>query len=143
MASMAAQSIGFPAWSLDPDAVARRSSETVAGPRTPKPLSGKRLFDIVSAGTGYTCGVTLGDKGFCWGNNSVGQFGTGSTKPWLGPMTLGVDLSWSMIATSAASTCGITTDWRAWCWGDNSNGELGNGTASFTPSLLPTPVVGP
>jgi alpha-tubulin suppressor-like RCC1 family protein len=108
----------------------------------PVKVGGKRLFDNVSAGFSYTCGVTLGGRGFCWGANGVGQLGTGDTYPRSGgPVPLGVELPWTMIAAGGASTCGVTTADRAYCWGDNASGELGDGTT--TSRLLPTPVVGP
>jgi hypothetical protein len=61
-------------------------------PATDRPVAGTQLtasvvsltFNRISAGVsgspfGATCGVTPGDKAYCWGSNSAGQFGNGST----------------------------------------------------------------
>jgi alpha-tubulin suppressor-like RCC1 family protein len=84
--------------------------------------------------------VTLGGKGFCWGNNSVGELGLGSHKFRLGPTAVSGNLLWTGIAIGGA-TCGVTTDHRAYCWGDNTDGQLGDGTRTQRPA--PKAVVGP
>jgi len=46
---------------------------------SPVPVSGGLTFAIVSAGGGHTCGITAGGTTYCWGNNSSGQLGNGSS----------------------------------------------------------------
>ena len=38
-------------------------------------------FRQVSAGYGFTCGVTTDDLAYCWGTNGSGQLGDGTTNP--------------------------------------------------------------
>jgi alpha-tubulin suppressor-like RCC1 family protein len=50
---------------------------------TPRAVTGNRLFRAVPTAGGYagghTCGLTTGDRAFCWGFNGSGQVGDGST----------------------------------------------------------------
>ncbi len=46
----------------------------------PVPVTGGLWFGQLSAGNGYTCGVTSEDRqGYCWGQNSDGNLGDGTT----------------------------------------------------------------
>jgi uncharacterized protein YjdB len=53
---------------------------TVGGPSAvPTLVVGGFLFSSISAGSDYTCGVTIVERAaYCWGNNDVGQLGNGS-----------------------------------------------------------------
>jgi alpha-tubulin suppressor-like RCC1 family protein len=57
-------------------ASAQRVTERLAAERS---LSGGGLgFRHISAGTGYSCGVTTAGVVYCWGDNSNGQLGDGT-----------------------------------------------------------------
>ena len=100
-----------------------------------------QTFVRLSAGASYTCGVTTGDKGYCWGNNTVGQLGNGNTFRRATPTPIAGGLSFRQVSAGYGHTCGVTTDDRAFCWGANHRGSLGNGSATDSP-LVPTAVVG-
>jgi hypothetical protein len=51
---------------------------TSADQPTPVAVSGDLSFAVVSAGEGYTCGVTVQGTAYCWGQNLAGQLGDGS-----------------------------------------------------------------
>jgi len=49
-----------------------------SGSLVPEPVSGDLRFAVISAGElAHTCGVTVEGVAYCWGNNSVGQCGSG------------------------------------------------------------------
>jgi len=105
-------------------------------------LSGKSLIDI-KVGGNQTCGLTADGYVYCWGNNSLGQLGNGTTTQSRVPVAVdtGGVLSGKTVkalTVTAGSGCAIASDERAYCWGSNSNGVLGNN--SSTNSLSPTPV---
>ena len=54
----------------------------------PTKVAGSLLFAGVSAGPlgNHTCGITTGNKLYCWGDNAFGQLGDGSTTMRLSPV---------------------------------------------------------
>jgi alpha-tubulin suppressor-like RCC1 family protein len=46
---------------------------------SPVLVRGGLTFAQVSAGSGFTCGVTLDGVAYCWGENIYGQLGNGTT----------------------------------------------------------------
>ena len=92
----------------------------------------------VSAGHGFNC-VGVGEDGVvkCWGLNSSGQLGDGTTTNRSAPVGVlepdGATLlqDSESLTTGAAHGCVIRGDDGAvLCWGSNSHGQLGNGTTT-------------
>ncbi len=83
----------------------------------------------ISGSNTHTCAVNSGTA-FCWGNNSDGQIGTGSTQPNI-PLPAPISLS-NVISVAAGSlhTCAIVTTSATvntvYCWGDNVNTDATN-----------------
>lgn len=113
------------------------------GSRTPVEVLGGHAFSVITTGdAGVSCGVTIDGTGFCWGNNFVGQLGTGS-EDFLSPVPVPVagDLQFVDIEAGLGFTCGVADAGAAYCWGNNEFGELGNGMTG-TRSRVPVPVAG-
>jgi alpha-tubulin suppressor-like RCC1 family protein len=83
----------------------------------------------VSAGGNHTCVLTLAGGIKCWGDNSFGQLGDGTTTRIFTAADV-IDLENEVISVSSGSdhTCAITSAGKGKCWGDNSYGKLGDGT---------------
>jgi len=104
----------------------------VAGPLQAFQISAGGLF------AGHTCAVNGGAGGaFCWGDNSFGQLGDGTTTSRLVPVAVASNLIFTSISAGQAHTCGVTNAGDIYCWGRNFFGQLGN--SSNTDS--PTPVL--
>jgi len=93
----------------------------------------------IVSGLGHSC-MPYGDGVVCWGLNTSGQLGDGTTvnnnvAGYVKDLT-GV----SSLTAGSNHTCALTIDNEVWCWGENSYGQLGNGTT--TNSSLPVQVTG-
>ncbi len=98
-----------------------------------------RDFSQLSAGGAHTCGI-IGSQLYCWGSNTNGQLGIGSTTDALEPtlVTGLVGKTVTMVSAGASHTCAVADD-KAYCWGLNTNGQLGDGTTGqkTSPQLIP------
>ena len=120
------------------------------GPRfdltlVPTKVAGTRQYMNLTAGRFHTCAVTIGSKGFCWGDGRSGQIGDGKNFLRFTPRAVAGGLSFRRLTAGYQHTCGETTNNRAFCWGEDFYGALGDGSVDPTPtdgSLLPTAVVG-
>ncbi|MGI6443569.1 MAG: fibronectin type III domain-containing protein [Candidatus Dojkabacteria bacterium] len=97
----------------------------------------------ISAGYNHTCGMGSDNQAYCWGYNSYGRLGNGSTtnsnvpvQVSAGAIPSGVTLA--SISAGGSHTCGLGSDNQAYCWGYNYYGQLGNG--STTNSNVPVQV---
>lgn len=101
------------------------------------PKSGAMAGATVTAvsTTGYhTCAVADGEA-VCWGNNSQGQLGDGSTAPRISPAgAVGSALAnrtVTSVTTGIGFTCAVA-DGEVFCWGANQSGQLGVGVFGGT-----------
>lgn len=86
----------------------------------------------LSAGGDHTCALLRGGAVRCWGDNTFGQLGLGSTtevadkKPYqLGPISLGAPAV--ALASGSHHTCALLKSGNVRCWGKNDHGQLGLG----------------
>ena len=94
----------------------------------------------VTAGSTHTCAVTSGGDAFCWGSNSDGRLGDGTTDDRAPPTSVAGLADTPIVAISAGfnHTCALTAAGGVSCWGGNASGQLGNGETaeSGTPVLV-------
>ena len=104
------------------------------------PDSGPRNNPMVeiSAGLNHTCGITVGQRLFCWGWNRNHQVSTSDTTQVLRPNWV-EGLNAVHISAGWLQTCAVTGAGAAWCWGANRYGQIGDGT--HDDALQPTPVL--
>jgi alpha-tubulin suppressor-like RCC1 family protein len=96
--------------------------------------------ETLSAGENHTCILKSNGEASCWGGNSVGQLGNGSTEPSMRPVAVSGKLRFKSISVGWDHTCGVTDDNDAYCWGRGRYGRLGNGSSEN--SMMPTAVSG-
>lgn len=91
-------------------------------------MSGGQAYTAISAGQSHTCALTSSNRIYCWGANTKGQLGDGTTTNRTMPILVAGGLTWKAVSAGDTHTCGITTTNVAYCWGDNEFGQLGDGT---------------
>ena len=107
---------------------------------SPAPITGGHSFVEISGGGGFFCALTGEGAAWCWGENTHGQLGDGSTANRAAPTPVATSLRFAGIVTGVDFACGVTASGTAHCWGRNNVGQLGN--ASTTNSVSPVPVSG-
>ncbi len=105
-------------------------------------LNGKTVKSL-SVGSTHVCVIASDNLPYCWGENSRGQLGNGSTTTSLVPVAVNntIELSGKTIisiSTGYRLTCAITSDNLSYCWGDNRYGQIGDN--STTQKTTPTAV---
>ena len=106
---------------------------TSAPSAVPVAAGGELSFDWIagSMGTPQMCGVTSEGDAYCWGYNTSGELGDGTTVNRNLPVRVIADLDFRALASSY-HTCGITTEGTAYCWGSGLGGQLGTGDGAST-----------
>lgn len=95
----------------------------------------------VAVGGGHTCALLISGSVSCWGRNSNGQLGDGSTGERRAPIAVsGLAESVTAIAAGGGHTCALLQSGGVACWGRNSAGQLGNGAT--TDQRTPVAVTG-
>lgn len=104
------------------------SNQFVTSPTTVLGLSN---IASISAGFGHTCAITISADMFCWGENTYGQIGDGTTNMATSPVSVLIPNGVTEISAGTQNTCAISSN-RAFCWGWNDYGQTGNGVPSVS-----------
>lgn len=89
---------------------------------------------VLSAGNRHTCALLANGAARCWGSNTGGELGTGTTNPALTPATTLLSPAIAVTAIDAGDnhTCALISTGVVKCWGDNSDLQLGVATPANT-----------
>jgi alpha-tubulin suppressor-like RCC1 family protein len=92
-----------------------------------------------SAGSASACARLADGTLACWGDNSYGEVGTGSTATSVAtPTPVNTATNWSSISVGGTYACAVKGDGTLWCWGANNVGQLGLGALGL--KRVPTQV---
>ncbi len=94
----------------------------------------------ISIGGSHACLIGSDNKAYCWGSNSSGQLGDGTTTTSSTPVAVAqgaipAGVTFKSISVGSSFTCALGSNDKAYCWGDNTYAQFGNNTttASYTP----------
>ncbi len=105
----------------------------------PVQVVGGRTFLNIAVGDYHACGITAGFELYCWGSNTYGKLGIGSTISTTAPVLVHGNHRFFAVSAGGNHTCGIAKGEGVFCWGWNALGQLGNGRRD--PEYLPTEVL--
>ena len=117
------------------------------GNLTPTPLGNGAIpsgaiISSISGGTGHFC-VIADEWAYCWGTNSNGRLGDGTSNVQATPVAImrGLIPTGKTLADVAAGgnhTCALTTDSLVYCWGYGVYGSLGRNTVVSSNTAVAT-----
>jgi alpha-tubulin suppressor-like RCC1 family protein len=109
-----------------------------ANTTSPQSVTGGLTFTAIAAGETHSCAIATSGEAYCWGSNTGGRLGIGTTDPQsLVPVPVAGGHVFRSIDVSDHS-CAVTTTNQVYCWGPGGNGRLGNGSTVNQPA--PTPI---
>jgi alpha-tubulin suppressor-like RCC1 family protein len=117
---------------------------TTTNSAKPTPVSGLSDATAIASDGASTCALHLfGGTVSCWGSNSSGELGNGTTVDSDVPVAVSGLTGAIGIAAGYDHACALLGSGTIECWGYNSGGQLGNGTTtdSSTPVAVASSAV--
>jgi alpha-tubulin suppressor-like RCC1 family protein len=115
-------------WGWNADGQLGNGTRDSASHKTPIAVSGGLTFSLITTGYYHTCGLTTGNKLYCWGLNNEGQLGDNtSTFRRLRPTAVATTRQFRWVDAGAQYACAVATDSHAFCWGYGKLGQRGDG----------------
>ncbi len=132
---------GFGTYFLMSDGTVRAAGLTpITNSPTVIPVPGLTNVAQIAASDFQGCALLANGTAQCWGHNSFGQLGNGSTTNTTAPVNVVGISSAVHLVVGNTFTCALLVGGTVECWGYNADGELGNGTT--TNSSVPVSVPG-
>ena len=84
----------------------------------------------VATGGNFSCALMTSGTVSCWGSNSLGQLGNGSTTGSDVPVQVSGLSGVTAITTGNTHACALLSNGSIDCWGENDYGAVGNGSTT-------------
>jgi hypothetical protein len=93
-------------------------------------------LSVANSWLGFACAVLGSGGAKCWGDNRVGQLGTGDLVSSATPRAVVGSADFRSVSSGGERSCALDSDGEAWCWGD----ARGNEMAPLPPLTYTTPM---
>lgn len=129
-------------WCWGDDSNGRLGNDETIGNDSVDPVQVAGISDFVdlSVGRYHACGLRKNGDIWCWGGNSEGQLGNGTSGTDSGiPVQVESDVKFKKVSAARDSVCAISVDNEIYCWGRDVSGILGIASSSedqLTPGLV-------
>ncbi|MBV8195344.1 MAG: hypothetical protein JOY80_07430 [Candidatus Dormibacteraeota bacterium] len=97
---------------------------------------GSGQWIAVAAGETFTCAIAADGSLWCWGDDELGELGTGPGSGSSTPRELGAG-PWHGLVAGYQFACALDANGAASCWGNNGNGECGTITSANPAPIAP------
>lgn len=116
------------------NSVGQLGAGDLAGRHQPVPVVDGHRFMAISAGGSTTCALTAEEgAAYCWGHNSHGQVGDGTTQNRAQPHRVGGNEVFEEIDVGFRFVCARTAEGHVYCWGANNRAQTGNPHSGAVP----------
>lgn len=105
----------------------------------PAQAGGAADWKAVGSGAAFACALNEGGRISCFGSNSSGQLGDGTTTTRTTPTPIIGDIAdFTALSVGSTHACAIRADGSLYCWGANNRGQIGDNTTNnaVTPTLV-------
>jgi len=95
------------------------------------------VWSKIDAGQRHACALLNSGSVRCWGSNTFGQLGNGTTTTSLVPVSIVPNSLYKQVSAGGEHTCALKSNNLRYCWGVNDAHQLGMVSASTDPQLNP------
>ncbi len=129
-------------WGNDTNGVLGADGPTGLNSGVPVTVAGLSGVASVATGNTFACALTTAGAVRCWGDDSVGQLGNGTTGGvTTTPVTVtGLSSGVTSLAAGGSTACAVTAAGAVQCWGSNLEGQLGIGKTDLQQRFSTVPV---
>ena len=110
-----------------------RGGANLGSQPTPALVLGAITYASLAIGLGrHSCGIGVNSTTYCWGENTYGALGNGSTGDVATPVAVSGGPTFIQLAVGGfiGHTCARTSSGAPYCWGENEQGQVGDGTTA-------------
>lgn len=121
-------------WNVDGETGTGTSGIAASMVASPTRVETSATFASLSAGMGFTCGVTADSRVMCWGSNVDGILGPrvwdrcGDVNPIpcaTRPQDVAMPERMTQVSAGSTHACALSERGRVFCWGANGAGQVG------------------